>query len=390
MKAGDSTTAVRPRRLLMVANNADMLSVFLLPYARHFRSAGWQVDAVAGEGGFTANARASFDRFWYVPWSRRPTAPGNMLSAPSAMRRIIRDGGYDIVHTHTPIPSFATRCVAATINPERRPRVIYTAHGFHFHPAGSVATNALYQSAERLAGRWTDRLIVINDEDRRAAARLRLVPPNRLVYMPGIGLDLEWYRFTPQLFDNGMQTRAQLHLGEGDALFSVIAEMQPGKNHVRVLEALAQTGDRRYHLAFAGEGPTRPALEARADRLGIRNRVHFLGWLSDVRPLIVASAATVLISRREGLSRAVMESLALGVPVIGSPIRGVAELVGADGGRLVAPDDVPAVADAFKGLAPAVHRSPQLPPSVHVRLQRYGIAAFLQQHEALYEEVLAR
>ena len=52
-----------------------------------------------------------------------------------------------------------------------RPAVAYTAHGFHFHEGGRRLPNAAFLFAERMAGRWTDRLVVINDEDEARRAR---------------------------------------------------------------------------------------------------------------------------------------------------------------------------------------------------------------------------
>jgi glycosyltransferase involved in cell wall biosynthesis len=134
----------------------------------------------------------------------------------------------------------------------------------------------------------------------------------------------------------------------------------------------------------------REGVEAEAARLGISERVVMTGSLKDVRPLILASRATILASSREGLSRSVLESLALGVPVIGTRIRGVQETAGWPGaGVLVEPGDVAGLADAMRQVSgfPGPY---ELRAHLEPRLQEYGIEPLLAQHTALYEELVSR
>jgi len=78
---------------------------------------------------------------------------------------IVRSNSYDLVHVSTPVAAFVTRFALRRLRKQGRPKVIYTAHGFHFHKAGGWLENSVYLGAERLAGRWTDCLTVMNTED---------------------------------------------------------------------------------------------------------------------------------------------------------------------------------------------------------------------------------
>lgn len=375
-------------RLLVVTTVPGTLTGFLLPYAEHFRGLGWTVDAATGPGPLREAAARVFDRVHRVPWSRRLAHPGNALRAPRALRRVLLDGAYDIVHVHTPIASLLTRSVARSLPRRRRPAVVYTAHGFHFHPRGSRLANAAYAAAERLAGRWTDRLIVINEYDREAALRLRIVPPERLVPAPGIGLDLEHYRSTPALLEAAEAQRARLRLPPEARLLTFVGELSRRKDPLAAVEALARALDPTLVLAFAGAGPLREAAAERARALGVTDRVHLLGEVDDVRPLVLASRATVLPSWQEGLSRAVLESLALGVPVIGTRIRGIADLVQDDGGLLVEPGDVDGLAAAFTLVRELPGRE-ELQARLAKRMSRYSLAALIALHEELYRDLAA-
>jgi glycosyltransferase involved in cell wall biosynthesis len=372
-----------PPRLLVVTTVPSTLA-FLTPYADHFRAAGWHVDAATGAGEASRWA-PHYDRMLRVSWSRRAADPSNALYAGAQLRRLVAGGGYDIVHTHTPIASFVARAALSTL--PRRPAVVYTAHGFHFHERGRPLANAVFGLAEAAAGLVTDRLVVINEEDRRAATRLRTVPEARIRLFPGIGVDLEHYRATADLAGAAREMRRQLGLRDDARLLSMVAEFIPRKDHLTAVRALAANPDRSLHLCLAGEGPLRGSVEAEARRLGVQDRVHFPGGLLDVRPLMSASLATVLTSRREGLSRAVLESLALGVPVIGARSRGIADLLADGAGIVVEPGDVLGFARAYDAVR-SHPRGQALLGRIAPQLVTYSMDRLISLHEQLYKELL--
>lgn len=369
------------KRLLIATTVPVTLRAFLLPYADHFRGAGWTVDAMAAGSSSEAALAEHFDSVIDVDWSRNPLAPRNFGDTPKHVREAVRRGGYDIVHVHTPVAAFVTR-YALRNRPPGGPKVVYTAHGFHFHRGGQELRNTVFRTLEQAAGRWTDRLVVINREDQEAALRHRIVPEERLSFMPGIGLDFSLYDASKVERGDVLRLREKLGLHERDALFAMIAAFNPGKRHKDAIAALAAMGadGTRVHIAFAGDGPLRKETEERASALGIRKRTHFLGELGDIRPLVVASAATLVPSEREGLSRAAMESVCLGVPVIGADARGVRD-VAKDGRGLLFPTGDPlALRDAMLGIVETPFRP--APPDPAWRIENL-IAA----HEALYDRL---
>lgn len=372
-------------RLLIATTVPSTARGFLLPYADHFRHRGWTVDALTGPGDALVDLSGHFDDVHVVPWSRRPADRRNVSAALPTVRRLLKRGRYDLLHTHTPVASTISR--AAVVGLRRKPAVVYTAHGFHFHAGGSRLANLGYAAVERVMGRWTDRLVVINDEDDAAAKKM--FDPDRVVLMAGIGLDLERYRPDSASADEIAGIRSELGLAPRHVLMSIVAELNPGKNHETVLRALARNGNPDIQLALAGGGPERKRLGELAADLGVSERVHLLGVVADVRPLVLASAATILLSRREGLSRAVMESLAMGVPVIGSPIRGIKDLVGEQGGLLAASDDIEGVAAALDAVQD-LPRGWELRTAMADRLASLSLVRLLQQHEDMYAELLVR
>src|SRR5204862_4631581 len=112
-----------------------------------------------------------------------------------------------------------------------RPKVIYTAHGFHFHEGGGWLENNLFLGAERLAGRWTDCLTVVNTDDEAMAKRYRVVPPRKLVYIPGPGIDRNLFSPAAVPADAVAAIRDELRLEPEQPVFVQVADFSPRKRH---------------------------------------------------------------------------------------------------------------------------------------------------------------
>ena len=140
------------------------------------------------------------------------------------------------------------------------------------------------------------------------------------------GLDVSRFR-REEFIEAAARTRIDLGIPDGVPVFSCIAGFRPEKGHDLLVRAFAEADSAGY-LILAGDGELRPAVEAAVKDAGLAARVRFLGNVDDVRPLIVASTATVLASTAvETFSIAMLESMALGVPVIAPRIGGLPEAV---------------------------------------------------------------
>jgi glycosyltransferase involved in cell wall biosynthesis len=373
-------------RLLMVATVAVTLRAFLVPLARHFRGLGWRVDGLAQGASECPECRDGFDRTWEADWSRSPLAGLRLARALGQVRAVVDAEGYDLVHVHTPIAAFATRL--ALRGRRRAPTVIYTAHGFHFRAGRRSLGGALARAAERIAGRWTDYLVVINREDEAAARRYRIVPSARIRYIPGIGVDLDHYAPDTVGGDEVAARRRELGLGAGTRLFLVVGEFTRNKRQIDALAAFARLGRPDTCLAFAGSGPEERRVARAAARLGVSDRVRFLGWRPDCPALMRASAATLLTSGREGLPRSVMEALGLAVPVIGTNVRGTRELLDQGAGILVETGDLAGLTAAMARVLDRPDEARAMAARGRSRMARYALPRVLEAHERLYETAM--
>ncbi|MBR8834769.1 MAG: glycosyltransferase [Stigonema ocellatum SAG 48.90 = DSM 106950] len=375
-------------KLLMVATIPDTIRGFLLPFASHFRHQGWQVDAMACGISASPECLQTFDRVWDVEWSRNPLDPGNLLVAPRIIQAAVQEGGYDIVHVHTPVAAFVTRYALKNRRQQQKPQVIYTAHGFHFHSSGKPLKNAVFLALEKLAGSWTDYLVVINREDEEAAKRYNIIPSERLCYMPGIGVDLNYYS-RDRISETAVErVRQELGLTPTAPLFLSVGELTKRKHPEDVLRAFALLRRKEASLAFAGNGPLMEQMQQLASQLGVQNQVHFLGMRRDIPTLMCAATTTVLASEQEGLPRCVMESMAMQTPIIGTSIRGTRDLLAGGCGLLVNVRDMEALAAAMAWILDNPQGARVLAHRAHRRVADYELSQILQYHEALYAQAM--
>jgi glycosyltransferase involved in cell wall biosynthesis len=380
----------KPPKLLMITTVAVTLRGFLLPIAEHFQQQGWQVDAIACDVEADEVCCQRFDHVWNIPWSRNPLDPRNLIGVPKLLRKLIQQQEYEIIHVHTPVAAFVTRFGLRNVPQSKKPALIYTAHGFHFHAGGHPIRNALFLTLEKLAGRWTDELVVINQEDYNAALTNKLLPEPHVHHMQGIGVDLSYYcaeRISPEIIQD---LRHSLHLQEQDCLLLTIAELIPRKHVADLLHALAQTHRPTIHLAIAGTGPLLPELQEIAKQLNLTQQIHFLGFRTDIPAWICAAQAVLLVSEQEGLPRSIMEALALGVPVIGTDIRGTRDLLARGGGMLVSVGDITAIAQAMNWIADHPGDARQMGTVGREQIQPYRLESILQHHQQLYQTSLSR
>lgn len=136
--------------------------------------------------------------------------------------------------------------------------------------------------------------------------------------------------------------------------FVCVGRLEPQKGQLVLLDAIAKIAkdmpQSNCRLTLIGDGSMRPQIEQRIKEFGLTEHVYLAGWMSgpQIREQILASRAMILPSFAEGLPVVLMESLALGRPVITTWIAGIPELVTPACGWLVPPGDVDTLAAAIQ------------------------------------------
>jgi glycosyltransferase involved in cell wall biosynthesis len=377
-----------PRKLLIATTIAASLRRFFIPFAEYFRARGWQVDGIAQDATSCPECVAAYDHVWDIPWSRNPLAAQNLLQAPSRLREILQEHQYDLINVSTPVASFVTRMALNHYRDQGQVKVIYTAQGFHFYKGGSPLKNAVYLAIEKVAGQWTDQLVVVNREDETAALLNHLIPQNNVQRIPGTGVNFNHFNPDGISEEQVAALRQELGLGAGDRCLLSVAKLIPRKRIEDILQAFARLADPTAHLVLAGQGPLLDKLQALAIHLGISANVHFLGQRSDIPILIKAASALVLVSQHEGLPNCVIEALYCRTPVIGSDIRGTRDLLQGGSGLLVGLGEIASLTESMRWILKNPTEAIVMAEQGRRAVRDYGIPEVLHQYEVLYQTVL--
>jgi glycosyltransferase involved in cell wall biosynthesis/aminoglycoside phosphotransferase (APT) family kinase protein len=272
-----------------------------------------------------------------VPVRLVPPLPLGLAGARRvpALARLLRRERPRVFHAHMSSPVACKWGLAAAVL-ARVPAVLGTVQVGAYEPPNRSACWQL-----RALARGVDRYLAVS---REIAAELtgKLGWPEEKVEVVHNAVDTESAAVPapPGL-------RERLGGSETRPLVLTPARLNPQKGHRVLLEAIAEVPDALFLLA--GEGSERAALEAEAERLGVADRVRFLGRREDVPQLLAACDVFALPSLYEGSSLAVLEAMAAGIPIVSSAIGGTEELIeDGSGGLLVPPGDAKALAAALR------------------------------------------
>jgi len=254
---------------------------------------------------------------------------------------VFRAQRLDLLHTNY------TGCEESAVAARRAkiPRVVGT---FHVDPSYDLArerSGLRHRLIECISNHALDRAIAVSERTKEDWVRRTLLPASRVVTIHN-GIDSA--RFRREIPRS--EARRLLGLPLDARILGSVARLDEAKGFTYLLDAvsLLSRAGTDVLLLLAGEGPLKTSLEKKAVQLGIGSRVRFMGFLSDVQPLLDALDVFVLPSLCETLGYAHLEAMATGLPSVGTTVGGVPEvIVPGQTGLLVPPRDPQALASAL-------------------------------------------
>ncbi len=318
-------------------------SVVVQQLALLAKTMGWQVDCLTTDPVFQDVLRCSGIGVVPLDVIRRPIGPINDLRGLGRLSSFLKSHRYDLVHTHSSKAGFIGRRAAWGAGV---PGVIHTVHGFAFHEESSPLSLWAYSSLERMAARWCHRIVTVSNYHREWASRLRIGNHSQLVAIPN-GISEE------RVVANRPRevVRRSWSVSDDELVLLSTGRLAQQKGLEYLIEAvpiLAARLARRFRVVIAGEGPLKDSLNARAHRLGVQDRVLFLGFQWHVGDLLGAADLVVLPSLWEGLSIALLEAMAAGKPIVTTDIGSNCEATRHGDGALLVPTKSPsALAEAL-------------------------------------------
>ena len=370
------------KKILLVATVEMHIMAFHIPCIRMLQNEGYEVHVATRLGPLREELEGYGVRCHHIEFARSPFTWQTIVAARQLIK-LMRSIAFALVHVHTPVGAFLGRLAAYWTGTAP---VIYTAHGFHFFSGASRAAWLVYGNLERVAAKWTDGLIVINQEDYQTAqTELGFVPGKNLFHVHGVGVSSK-----STLPEDRKKIRQELEISDAATVVICVAELVKNKNHEFLLRAWQQVtvkhGD--VQLLFVGEGVELANLQKLVSAEMIQ-RVKFLGFRNDVSRLLAVSDIAALVSWREGLPRAVMEAMLAGIPVVGSDIRGNRDLIESGGtGFLVSLGDIDALADALDRLIGNAEMRRRFGDSGRKRIALFSDEQVLMELEPSYRRYL--
>ena len=338
-------------------------------------------------------AEESADAAFFLSDLVRDASPLRDLKATRTLTTLIREGGYDIVHTHCSKAGFLGRIAARRAE---APIIVHTCHAFAWQVAHSRATSlprrafsAAAREAllalDRYAASLSDALITVSDINREMAIAAGLSQREKFTTIYS-GIDLR--------NGDGVPGRAELCRRHGldpdRPVVGTVGRLASQKDPVMFVRAAKLVLRRRPDAQFImlGDGPLESQVR---EAIGGEPAIRMLGHRDDVREILTILDAFVLSSRWEGLGRALTEAVGAGVPVAATEVDGIPELVTHNvTGRLSPPGDPDGLAQSIIWILE--HRNEALRMAAEGRtrvVREWGADQMVSQIDALYQRLLA-
>lgn len=257
------------------------------------------------------------------------------------LSNLIRRAGIDILHAHGYFAGTFGRLAAILA---KTPIVIAHVHTTDYD------LSSRNRIIEKFLSYFTDRILCVSRAVQKFVVETEKINPARtcVIYNAAMIPD------SPDLAAQVKDERLRIGIAEKDFVAVSVASLTPHKGHHTLLDAAAMImcDYPHFKLLLVGDGPLRGELEEHAKKAGIFSNTIFAGLRENVFPLLKLADIFVLAStQREGLGIALIEAMAAGLPLIGTRLGGIPEVIEEDvNGLLVAPGDAEALAAAIRQL----------------------------------------
>ena len=303
--------------------------------SRDLRSDGFHTTLIhgrlgPGEGDMTQILPVEGTRAIYVSRLARPVSFDDIL----AFWRIYRElciARPQIIHTHMAKAGALGRAAGLLYNltagRRQKARLVHTYHGHVFEGYFGDWSTKGFLVVERILGKRTDVLIAISEQIRTDLLRTYSVATADRVRLIPLGFDLT--RLLTIAAEDRARARRTLGISASALVVTTVGRLTAIKEQSLFIDMAARllADGRDMVFLVVGDGELRSGLEEQARRLGISERIRFLGWRADLETVYGATDVFVLTSRNEGTPVALIESMAAGLPCVSTDVGGVRDVI---------------------------------------------------------------
>lgn len=308
--------------------------------------------------------------------------PPYSLALAVALHDAARKYELDLVHMHYAIPHAASAFLAREmLKGERDLRIVTTLHGTDITLVG---LHPSFQAITQFSILQSDGLTAVSDYLKRETVRDFAVPAERIEVIPNF--------VDTALFRPGREPchRASLAPG-GEPIVMHVSNFRAVKRVEDVVEVFSRIRAKvPARLVFVGDGPERPRAAQRAEDLGVRDHVLFLGKHASVDELLPCADLFLLPSENESFGLAALEAMASGAPVVASNAGGLTEVIEHDvSGYLFPVGAVEEMAEAGTRLLTDAGLHEEVAAAARARaIDRFSAAPVASRYEDLYRQVI--
>jgi glycosyltransferase involved in cell wall biosynthesis len=320
-----------------------------------------------------------------IPWLRRELSPVDDARAFLALVRLLRARRFDIIHTHTSKAGALGRLAAALASPSP---VVHQPHGHLFYGYYGRIASSLVVLAERLLAPLAARQVVLSWRGAEEHLARGVGRPGQFTVVRS-GIDLRPFRRSR---DHREACRARLGLRPDDIAIGTLCRLEPIKGVEDLLNGFVMAASRRprLRLFLGGEGPLAERLLSVARAAGVEERVSVTGSWWAAPDFLPALDLFALVSRNEGMGRALVEAMAAGLPIVATNVGGMPEVLQEGrAGLLVPPSDPHAIASAIARLVDQPRLARDLARRARARAIVFGAGRMGHGLLRVYREVLS-
>jgi glycosyltransferase involved in cell wall biosynthesis len=365
-----SVTGTKPAVLQLISSGGFYgAESVLLGLASQVRDWGWRsaVCVLESPGAAALRERAAAEGLAVT------VLPAGLYGAWTGLRRLVAREGFDLVHSH----GYKTNVIAALGIGAGVGRVA-TCHGW----LSDSLKLRVYEWLDRMLLRRFDHVVAVSPQVLEKLDRGGIRQTRRSLVENGARV--------PAIGQPARDALRQQLCPSGEPLIVRVGRLDAFKGNDLLLEAVARLNAPSPRLAFVGDGPEREALAVRAAKLGLAERVVFLGYREDAAALLAAADLMVISSRSEGLPIVMLEAMGLGVPIVATSVGSIPKVL-QDGSSawLISPGDAEALSRALaSALADPTEARRRANRAHEAYLERYSLEAMGRRYAAVYEQVL--
>lgn len=325
-------------KIVYIITRSDVLggaSIHLLDLAKGMINQGHAVHVlVGGTGIFTEELKKNNVSFSSLKYLKREIALTHDVLGFWEIKKHLKQLKPNIVHCHSSKAGLLGRLAAKSLCLP----VVFTAHGWSFTEGISSRKQKIYAKIEKFLINFSDHIITVSEFDRIYGFNFGVGSPDKVTTVHN-GIPIQ-----------DLLTKETNVVGQPCKVI-MVARFDDQKDQITLIQALGLLKDKNWVMEFIGSGPTLERCKQEANKLGLKNKIKFLGQQRNVKDFLNNSDIFVLSTNYEGFPLTILEAMRAKLPVIATNVGGNNEsIVGEKTGFLTKKNDAQDLSHALSTL----------------------------------------